>query len=124
MGALEDELDDHGVVGVMQRDELVALVRERGAGGAEVLPHLLLAVEDLPRGDDLVARVLERPDRGVEVGDVLGFHVLADDGLAAAAIGHGRDHRCSVSARRRSLAPTSATQKPNPRPPRIPCVDA
>ena len=50
VGALEDELDDHGVVGVMQRDELVALVRERGARGAEVLPHLLLAVEDLPVG--------------------------------------------------------------------------
>ena len=38
-----------------------------------------------PVGDDLVARVVERRHRHVEVVDVLGLHVLAHDGLAALA---------------------------------------
>ena len=54
------ELDDHRVVGVVQRDELVALVGERAAALGEVGAHRLLAVVDVAGRDELVARVPER----------------------------------------------------------------
>ena len=99
MSAEQIELGDDRVLGVMQCDELVALVWKRGAGLGEVPTNLRLAVVDVARGDDLVARVREGSDRRVEVVVVLGLHVLAHDGLAALAqlgggwgraeVGHG-----------------------------------
>ena len=85
MGAEQVELDDHGVVGVVEDGVLVALIGKRGACGAEVLGDLLGAVVYFAGGDDLVARVVERPHRDVELVPVLRLHVLADDGLPAVA---------------------------------------
>src|SRR5258708_14180090 len=79
------ELDDDGVVGVIHRDELVALVRESAAALGKVPADLRFAVEDVARGDELVARMRERPDGGVEVLAVLRVHVLEHDGLAPLA---------------------------------------
>ena len=83
--ALQVELDDHRVIGVVQRDQLVALVGERRARLLEVARHLALPVVYVAGGDDLVARVVERAHRGVEVEPVLGLHVLAHRRLALAA---------------------------------------
>jgi hypothetical protein len=68
---------------VVQRDQLVALVRKRRARVLEVAHHLLGPVVHLAGGDDLVPRVAERPERHVELVTVLGLHVLAHDGLTA-----------------------------------------
>ena len=75
--AAEPELDDHGVVGVVQRDQLIALVWEGRSGLVEVPAHLGFAVVDLAGRDDLVAGVRERVQRRVEVVNVLRLHVLA-----------------------------------------------
>src|SRR5438105_4056179 len=83
MGPLEVELGDHGLIGVVQRDQLVALIGERGPRGPEVLRHLLLPVVYLARGDDLVPGMVEGAHRDVEPMDVLGLHVLTHGGLAA-----------------------------------------
>ena len=85
VGAEQVELDDHGVLAVVQGDHLVALIWEGGAALGVVTAHLLLAVVHLAGGDQFVARVREGADRGVEVVDVLGLHVLAHNGLAASA---------------------------------------
>src|SRR5947208_5923188 len=71
VGPEQIELDDHSVVGVVERDQLVALIREGGARLLVVAAHGRLAVVDIARGDDLVARMLEGPDRRVEVVPVL-----------------------------------------------------
>ena len=112
--AEQGELDDHAVVDVMQRDELVALVGECRARLGEVAPHLLLPVKHLPGGDDLVARMGKRSDRRVEVVAVLRLHVLAHDGLATRAqpaagrslvdVGHAALVALSRAPRRRRCA--------------------
>jgi hypothetical protein len=63
----------------VQLDDLDLLVRE---GSVELLPvghHLLGAVVHLIGGDVLVARMLERRERRLVVGRVLGLDVLADE---------------------------------------------
>ena len=57
IGSQQVEFDDHRVVGDVVADVVVALVRERGPGHAVVAHHLVVAVEDLTRRHDLVARV-------------------------------------------------------------------
>ena len=57
IGSQQVEFDDHRVVGDVVADVVVALVGERGAGQAVVPHHLVVAVEDLTRRHDLVARV-------------------------------------------------------------------
>jgi hypothetical protein len=84
----QDELGDHRVVGVVQRDQLVALVGERGARLVEVALDRLGAVVDLAGRDDLVARVVEGRQRDVELVPVLGLHVLAHQLLSGLAQGH------------------------------------
>ena len=78
VGAEQVELDDDGVVAVVQGDELVALIGERRARPPEVLAHLVLAVEHLTGADELVAGVGEGRHGGLHVAAVLGRHVLAD----------------------------------------------
>src|SRR5262249_47305612 len=85
LGPEQVELDDHRIVRVPQRAQLVALVGERRARRRVVLLHRLRAVEHLTRGHDLVARVREGRERGGEVLVILRLHVLADDRLAAIA---------------------------------------
>ncbi len=85
MRAEQVELDDHALLGVVERDQLVALIGERSARLGEVSADLALTVVDVARGDDLVARVRKGRDRGVEVVVVLRLHVLAHDRLAARA---------------------------------------
>ena len=70
---------------MVEGDRLVALVGERRAGLGEVRRHRLLTVVHLPRGDDLVAGVVEGRHRHVELVTVLGLHVLADQPLAVLA---------------------------------------
>ena len=82
---LQVELGDHRVVGVVQRDQLVALVGERRAALLEVRRDRRLAVVHVAGRDELVARVVERLHRHVELVPVLGLHVLAHDRLAALA---------------------------------------
>src|SRR5689334_19918083 len=65
VGPEQVELDDHRVVGVVEGDQLVALVGKRGARLGEVPTDLLLAVVDVARRDDLVARVPERLNRRI-----------------------------------------------------------
>src|SRR3954465_3557117 len=93
VGASHDGLDEDGIVGVVQRQELVALIREGSTGVVVVAGHLLGAVVDLPGGDQLVARVTEGVERGVELVPVLRVHVLTDDLPAllppCGAQGHG-----------------------------------
>src|ERR1700677_2793688 len=86
MSAEQLELRDHARVGVVQRDQLVALVGKGGACLGEVAPYLLLAVVHVSRADQLVARMLERRDRRIEVVVVLGLHVLAHERLAALSL--------------------------------------
>ena len=94
------------------RDQLVALIGEGGAGVLEVAGHLLAAVVDVPRADQLVARVVEGLDRRLELVPVLGLHVLDHELLALAtkllADGHGPTlSRCGhlqEGGRRASLA--------------------
>src|SRR5262245_64609450 len=76
------ELDHDRVVGVVDRLDDVPLVGEGGARGRVVAADGLLAVVDLARGDQLVARTGERPKRRLEVVAVLRLHVLPDDRLA------------------------------------------
>ena len=94
MRALQVELRHDRVVGMVQGDQLVALIRERGPRLLEVARHLPLAVVPVPGRDYLVARVVESAHGRVEVVPVLGLHELANDGLAAGAegwlrVGHG-----------------------------------
>jgi hypothetical protein len=65
------DLDDDGVVGVVQGDELVALIGKGSSGLGEVAANRLLAVIDIAGGDELVARMPEGGDRRVEVMRVL-----------------------------------------------------
>jgi len=83
VGAQQVELDDHCVIGVVQRDDLVALVGKRRPAFGEVGANLLLTVEDVAGRHELVPRMIERGDRGVEVVTVLRLHVLAHDRLPA-----------------------------------------
>ena len=87
MRAVEVRLHDHRVVGVVERDQLVALVGERGPSLLEVAVDLGLPVEHVARGDQLVARVVERLHRDVELVPVLGLHVLDDELLPLAREG-------------------------------------
>ena len=91
MGPAYDGLDQHRVVGVMQGQQLVALVGESGAGVLEVLHDLLGSVVDLAGGDQLVPRVVKGVERVVELVAVLGVHVLAHDRLARRAHRLGRE---------------------------------
>ena len=61
VGAEQVELDDHGVVGGADRHELVPLIGERRAAALEVAADLLLAVEHLSGGHQLVAWVGKVP---------------------------------------------------------------
>jgi hypothetical protein len=91
--AVEVRLDDHRIVRVVHRDQLVALIRERSPGVLEVARDLTRAVVDVARADQLVARMVERRKRRVELVPILGLHVLGDERLALAAqvlIQHGR----------------------------------
>ena len=93
MGAADDRLDQHGVVGVVERDQLVALVREGPAALLEVPRHLLGPVVDVAGGDQLVAGVVEGLEGRVELVPVLRVHVLPDDRLPLAShFGGGRHH--------------------------------
>ena len=85
------ELGDDRVVGDGEGGVLVALVGERTAGQLVVAGHLLGSVIDVPGGDDLVTRMVERRHRDVEVVGVLRRHVLAHDRKAPLAqVGWGR----------------------------------
>ena len=55
----EDELDDHRVVGIAKREQLVALIGKRGTRTAKVVANLGLAVEDEPCRDEFVVRMRE-----------------------------------------------------------------
>jgi hypothetical protein len=87
VGSEQVELDDHSVVRVMENRVLVALVGKRGAGRPVVLGDLVRPVVDVARGHDLVARVVESLERGVELVPVLRLHVLAN--LRLATLGQG-----------------------------------
>ena len=78
MGAEQPELRDHGIVGVVDRDQLVSLIGKRRAALAKVLLHLRQAVEDAVGRDQLVARMGERRDGRRVVVHVLRLHVAAD----------------------------------------------
>lgn len=56
VGAEQVELDDHRVVGVVQRDQLVALIREGGTALGEVGANLLLSVIHVAGRPDPPAR--------------------------------------------------------------------
>jgi mannosyltransferase len=107
---VEVGLDDHRVVGVVEGNQLVSLVGERGACLLEVARHLLRPVVDVAGADQLVARVVESRQRGVELVPVLRLHVLDHEPLALAANpgGHGHWLTLSLNARpaRRSVPPT------------------
>ena len=105
MRAEEVELDDHGVVGVVELDQAVALIGERAARLLEVRADGLLAVIYIAGRDDLVARVLEGGEGDIELVPVLGLHVLADGPLASLAQLLGDGHSWSHW---RSLASMSA----------------
>ena len=96
------ELDDHGVVGVVELDQAVALIGERAARLLEVRADGLLAVIYIAGRDDLVARVLEGGEGDIELVPVLGLHVLADGPLASLAQllgdGHSRSHWRSLAS--------------------------
>jgi hypothetical protein len=77
VGPLQVELGDDRAVGVVQRDQLVALVGERRARLSEVGHDLLRPVVHVAGRDDLVPRVAERAERRLEVVLVLRLHVLA-----------------------------------------------
>src|SRR5215470_16371410 len=85
VGSPDDRLDHHAVVGVMERAQLVPLVREGAPALLEVGAHLLGPVVDLAGGDQLVARVVEGVEGGAELMPVLGLHVLEDDRLSLLA---------------------------------------
>src|SRR5262245_65992197 len=72
-----------------QGQDLVPLVRERGARRLVVPANGLLAVEDLAGGNQLVARMAERREGGVELAAGLRFHVAANDHLATGTEGTG-----------------------------------
>ena len=95
MGPVQVRLDDHRVVGVVQRDQLVSLVGKGGAGLLEVPGHLLRAVVDLAGAHQLVAGMVEGRDRRLVVVTVLRLHVLDHELLARAtqllAHGHAAD---------------------------------
>lgn len=55
MGAGQVELDDHGVVGVMQRDEFVALVWEGATALGKISADFRFTVKDVARRDELIA---------------------------------------------------------------------
>ena len=114
MGAAQPGLDDHGVFGVVELDQLVALVGEGAAGLLVVGGDLLGPVVDVAGRDDLVAGVLEGVERDVELVPVLGLHVLDDDLLAflaqiSSGIGMSRPYtgRC-WALRRGALNPRPA----------------
>ena len=98
MGPVQVGFDDHRLVGVMEGDQLVALVGERGARLLEVARHLVGAVEDVARADQLVARVVEGRERGVELVPVLGLHVLDNELLAPATKLRRKGHRLTHPA--------------------------
>ena len=77
---------------MVKLDQLVALVGEGGAGLLEVASDLGLAVVDVARRDQLVARMLEGRHRRVELVAVLRLHVLDDELLASVAQGLGQGH--------------------------------
>ena len=89
----------HGVIGMMEREQLVALVGEGGAGLLEVARDLLGAVVDVAGGDQLVARVVEGVEGGIELVPVLRVHVLATIASRLrriAAVGRPSDARLAV----------------------------
>src|SRR6478609_7834900 len=85
MCAEEVKLDDDGVVGVVHRDEFVALVWEGGTALGKISADFRFAVKDIARRDELIARMREGPDGGVKVLAVLRVHVLEHDRLAPLA---------------------------------------
>ena len=106
------ELGDDRVVGVMQRDEFVALIRKRSATLGEIGTHRLFTVIYIARRDELIARVPERGDRRVEIMPVLRLHVLPHDGLAACAeigAGHARKLPARPQPRPLLIRPSATT---------------
>src|SRR3954447_19915337 len=110
MRAEQHELGDHRVVGVVQRDQLVALVGERGARLGEVPRDLVGAVVHVAGRHDLVARVVEGREGHVELVPVLGLHVLAHGALAGVA----EAHRAATGVFSSSAASASAGSKLTP----------
>src|SRR5262249_7262695 len=103
MRAEQIELDDDRIVGMPQGQDLVPLVRERGARRLVVPANGLLTVEDLAGGNQLVARMAERREGGVELAAVLRFHVAANDHLATVTeVTGGLGHQHCQLARRRA----------------------
>jgi len=71
------------VVGVFDRD---SEVRERAVVLVVERLNLGRAVKDLPRGDDLVAGMVEGGDRRLAIVAILCLHVLPHDRLATLAM--------------------------------------
>ena len=98
MGSEQVGLDDHRVVGVVEGEQLVALVGERGARLLEVSGHRLAAVVDVARADQLVARVVEGLDRRLVLVPILRLHVLDHELLALATQLLADGHAPTLSA--------------------------
>src|SRR5215218_2383087 len=126
MGPTKPELGDHGVVGVMQGDQLVALVGEGRAALSVIRPYLGLSVVHVVRADQLVARVVERLYRHVEFEPVLRLHVLAHYALALLAESVSDRHRLPQNPA--PSAVTTTSERPAPararRPTAAPAVPA
>ena len=84
VGAAHHRLDQDRGVGMVQGQQLVALVGEGAPRLLEVRHHLLGPVVDLAGPHQLVAGVMEGGEGVVELVAVLGVHVLAHDLLALA----------------------------------------
>ena len=83
VGAEQFELGDHGVVGEVEPDVVVALIGEGRARAAVVAHDLVVSVEDLARRHDFIARVaVERGECAVELLLGLRYEVLAHNPLA------------------------------------------
>src|SRR5205085_7153778 len=119
--AAQPELDDHGVVCVVQRNGLVALVRKRRTRLREVRGHRLLAVVNLTGGDDLVAGVVEGPQRHVELVTVLGLHVLANKPFATLAELRRRHYWSFIAALSETANSTRRSSSAWPAGPWMPC---
>jgi hypothetical protein len=84
VGAGDPGLLGDGVLAVVRGDRLDGEVGDAGEVRAVVAAYGLLAVEDLARRDDLVARMVEGRDDRVQVVGGLGGGVRVEDGLASA----------------------------------------
>src|SRR6202042_1195337 len=80
IGSQQVEFGDHRVVGDVETHIVVPLVGERRPSGPVVPHHLVVAVENLAGGHDLVVRVTVEGGQGaIELLGHLGVHVLFDE---------------------------------------------